>query len=211
MSLLIFGCNESCPPGMVYLEGGLTLVGGSSNYMLKKEQVEVNAVCMDKYEYPNRAGELPRIDVTYQEAKQLCESEGKRLCSDLEWARACRGFEGRKYSYGNLYDSNICNTPIKGAGPLPGKPIPFSRSGQFENCSTPEGVFDLNGNVSEWVEGIWDGPKIAPGNTETEWHICRGGTMWSETFYGQDCLSRHGHPTGSFGADDGFRCCKDPI
>ncbi len=43
------------------------------------------------------------------------------------------------------------------------------------------------------------------------WRTVRGGTMWNETFYGQDCTSRHGHPRTDKYEDDGFRCCAGPL
>jgi hypothetical protein len=45
--------------------------------------------CIDRYEWPNRVRALPRIMVSYGEAKASCESVGKRLCSDTEWTLAC--------------------------------------------------------------------------------------------------------------------------
>ena len=68
--------------------------------------------------------------------------EGKRLCTSAEWELACRGVERRKYSYGNVYDRGKCNTPIDGSGPQGHHP-PFSRSGDYEDCHSPEGYMIL--------------------------------------------------------------------
>ena len=77
-------------------------------------------------------------------------------------------------------------------------------------------MFDLNGNVSEWVADSWTeghGPLMRS-NDQPEAkgpaHVVRGGTMWSQTPYGQSCASSHGHAGDSRFNDDGFRCCADP-
>ena len=45
---------------------------------------------IDRYEYPNRRGSLPRVSVTWTEAQSLCRALGKRLCTEAEWERAAR-------------------------------------------------------------------------------------------------------------------------
>ncbi len=42
-------------------------------------------VCVDRYEYPNRKGEMVKGSVSYQQAKELCEKQGKRICTVEEW------------------------------------------------------------------------------------------------------------------------------
>jgi formylglycine-generating enzyme required for sulfatase activity len=91
-------------------------------------------------------------------------------------------------------------------------------------------VADLNGNVSEWVADSWDGELHGSPDWKTlaqaldepavvaaalsaplaQYRSLRGGTMWSETFYGQSCHSHHAHPRASPADDDGFRCCLIP-
>jgi len=45
--------------------------------------------CVDRYEYPNQAGVKPTVSVTWDEARELCATEGKRLCTADEWTQAC--------------------------------------------------------------------------------------------------------------------------
>jgi len=230
---LILACSitkPSCPEGMVLITAGDTQVGLSEPtraWHRAAHTVDLGTYCIDAYEHPNQNGAIPTANVSWNEAQALCVESGKRLCSENEWERACRGPTGTRYSYGAERNANTCNTPIDGSGPGKGRPAPVSQSGQFENCQTAEGVFDMNGNLSEWVADPWTGeaepfrPEATP-DPDT-WRTLRGGTMWSQTFYGQDCLSRHGHPIEAASGtqanarkpaafknmDDGFRCCAD--
>ena len=218
-----FGCDglpgmgPSCPSDMVLIEAGTTVVGtderGPDYYKPRRTEAH-GSFCIDPYEFPNKKGELPATSHSWDMANQACEQVGKRLCSSLEWGRACRGPEGRKYAYGHRRDPTVCNTPIQGSGP--GRaPAPVAASGTFSRCSTPEGVYDLGGNLSEWVSDPWEG-RAEPFNKDAVvdpamWRTIRGGTMWFSTFYGQECMSVHGHEKASFkNVDDGFRCCADP-
>jgi len=221
MILAMFSCSfhtYTCPEGMILLKGGDFRLGVEQPHRpwhRKQEQVVIGAYCIDQYEFPNTKGMLPKSNVTWEQALGLCQKQGKTLCSSQQWEFACQGMEKRIYSYGNQYNRNRCNTPIIGGGP--GKnPVPLKASGTFSECRTPEGVYDLNGNVSEWVLDSWTGDpepfnKRARVNGKT-WRTLRGGTMWSNTFYGQDCRSRHGHEKKRWkNIDDGFRCCASVV
>jgi len=177
------------------------------------EPVSVAAFDIDRLPYPNDPARPAEPAATRAEAQRLCAAQGRRLCEELEWERACRGTTSRLYSYGNQRDAEACNTPIEGSGPG-NQPAPLAASGAFERCHTPEGVYDLNGNLAEWVSDPWTGApepfnQAAKVDPET-WRTLRGGTMWSHTFYGQDCTSSHGHLVTFKNMDDGFRCCKTP-
>jgi len=98
-------------------------------------------VCVDAYEYPNLADENPRDMVSHEQAVSLCEQAGKHLCTIDEWQAACRGKDNTKYSYGDSYKQNKCNTNTKAA----------KRSGRKEQCRSWWGMYDMNGNLWEWT------------------------------------------------------------
>lgn len=219
--ILLLSCQTewSCPPEMILLDGGTYSVGESQptqTWHQPSASVKLEPYCMDIYEFPNQKGKMPMGNVTWTEAKSLCETEGKRLCSSAEWGRACRGLEKRTVSYGEQYDRNKCNTAINGSGPGVGQPAPIKPSGIFPDCKSPEGIYDLNGSLSEWVSDPWS-DFAEPFNPDAKpdpktWRTLRGGTMWSQTFYGQDCTSRHGHHGETWkNVDDGFRCCANAV
>jgi len=47
--------------------------------------------CIDQFEFPDVACEYPVVWVRAQEAAQICEAQGKRLCDAHEWEGACEG------------------------------------------------------------------------------------------------------------------------
>jgi type II secretory pathway pseudopilin PulG len=106
--------------------------------------VKGKTVCIDAYEFPNKAGEKPRNMVSHDAANRLCESTGKRLCSVEEWQAACRGNSNLRYPYGNSYNQTKCATDLKSAK----EP---NRSGFAEHCRSYYGMYDMSGNLWEWT------------------------------------------------------------
>jgi formylglycine-generating enzyme required for sulfatase activity len=197
---------------MVYLPAGQTLVGPGPNhpemvYALEPGAVDVGGFCIDRLEAHDEAG-LPIARVTWEEAHDACDARGARLCGELEWATACRGHAGRRYSYGDTFEPGRCYTED-----APDYTVAALRpTGSHRDCSTPEGVYDLNGSVAEWTADAHPGPAFPSdgGTPDRHFRVLRGGTMWAAA-YGQDCLSRHWHAERQREADDGYRCCTDPI
>jgi len=190
-----------CPKGMVPVSGYSTpwfwirLADGTHKKKKGKLQ-RIDTFCMDIYEFPNIHHHLPRTEVSFLQAQELCRNEGKRLCSEFEWERACSGINEWAYSYGPEKENFRCNTD----GVVEGDSGFIAPSGSHPGCKNRWGVYDLNGNVSEWVDAK------EPGNLA----VLRGGAPWKSHHYGQSCFSRHAHPINdSSWLDDGFRCCAD--
>jgi formylglycine-generating enzyme required for sulfatase activity len=86
----------------------------------------------------------PVVDVDWNAADAYCRWKGKRLPSGDEWERAARGTDGRLYPWGNRFELQNANTGEgPNSAPLAVGSIPADRS--------PDGVFDLAGNVREWT------------------------------------------------------------
>jgi sulfatase-modifying factor enzyme 1 len=126
--------------------------------------------CIDIFEFPNRACELPMVWGTPSGAEKICEVQGKRLCSQGEWNLACRGDpEGKvdsTYAYGESLDMTICNTNKPHAMGPDGQWLCNAQtaqvawatcatetepSGSFPRCRSRLGVFDQHGNVAEMM------------------------------------------------------------
>jgi formylglycine-generating enzyme required for sulfatase activity len=95
-------------------------------------------------------------------AKKVCELQGKRLCSDIEWNIACRGDPQKgddwKYAYGQKYDLEICHTNLRhrtqcvvhdAKSTWNSCSTDTEPSGAFPKCRSRFGVFDQHGNVAE--------------------------------------------------------------
>jgi hypothetical protein len=111
-------------------------------------------VCIDKYEYPNTKGVMPKGNVSYEEARRLCAAQGKRLCTATEWQWACSGLEGYTYPYGWHFEKDKCNA--RGVNEL-------ETTGLRHHCRGKFGVYDMVGNIFEWVTGPDGKPALMGG------------------------------------------------
>jgi formylglycine-generating enzyme required for sulfatase activity len=150
--------------------------------------VEVHAYCVDQFEFPNKRGVAPTINIAWADAKRLCEGKGKRMCSEDEWEKACKGPGNARWPYGNVFDANACNTEDEA-----GEDRVISPSGRFAKCRSGFGVADLSGNASEW----------------TAEKVIKGGSFGRADFAVR-CSARQAGGAGGKNAEVGFRCCSDP-
>ena len=146
-------------------------------------------VCVDAYEYPNQPDAAPKDMVSQEEAANICKKEGKHLCSIEEWQAACRGKDNFKYSYGNSYKQNKCNTNTKTA----------KRSGRKTQCRSWYGMYDMNGNLWEWTSST---SKQHPDK-----YLVAGGA-WNTNNESRCTESKFSfYPQNQY-PSVGFRCCK---
>jgi hypothetical protein len=147
-------------------------------------------VCMDKYEWPDSEGAVPRAFVNHKEAEDSCRAAGKRLCTAVEWKEACQGPDHDRYPYGARYRENDC----------PAKEVAAARSGRFPVCRSYYGVYDMAGNLWEWTSTPASDPDffmVAGGNWTTGNEATCGLAKFS--FY----------PAVRY-PFVGFRCCQEP-
>jgi formylglycine-generating enzyme required for sulfatase activity len=105
----------------------------------------------------------PASLVTWDEARAYCAFRGARLPTEEEFERAARGTSGRRFPWGNLYNSRVSNhgaydfrDPLTAAGGNPTDArdgfAELAPVGSFPAGKTPEGFMDLAGNVAEWID-----------------------------------------------------------
>lgn len=167
--------------------------------------------CIDRYEYPNQKGETPEVMQSWDDAKAKCEAQHKRLCTDSEWTLACEGPDELPFPYGYARDPARC--PIDKKSPKVNESLLFNPrtqdaevarldqrepSGSRPQCVSAYGVFDLTGNVDEWVVNERGRPHQS---------ALKGGN-WGE--YRNACRpTTRGHDEGFRYYQTGFRCCRD--
>jgi formylglycine-generating enzyme required for sulfatase activity len=124
--------------------------------------------------------------VTFSDAEDFCRFRGARLPTEAEFERAARGQKGRRYPWGELYNSHVANHGRLGLDPSDDSDgyAELAPVGSFPDGRTPEGFLDLAGNVAEWIADFYapgypDGPASDPhgpslgGNVSG--HVVRGG------------------------------------
>ncbi|MBN1592810.1 MAG: SUMF1/EgtB/PvdO family nonheme iron enzyme [Candidatus Coatesbacteria bacterium] len=145
------------PSGMVYVPPGEVKVRvferrHEHGAWLKDYAVEevAEGFFIDKYEFPNVAGEFPLSNVSFIEAQSKCHELGKRLCSMHEWLRACQGPDLKDFCYGKTYIRDRCNASESRDG-LGEEPSTLEASGMRPECKSDYGVYDMTGNLWEWT------------------------------------------------------------
>lgn len=194
--------EEKCPPDMKYIGPGLVKMGSALDDQLRKPgekphtPVEVAPFCIDHYEYPNLLGQVPLINVTWSEAKQYCEAQGKRLCTEVEWERSCKGMSDWRYPYGNDFQAGKCATAVSS-----GQQGTIQPAGKRFACQSQFGVYDLSGNVREWTSSLNEAGDSA--------YVLRGGAA-TDADWGVRCAVRMPAEPDTKSPWIGFRCCKKP-
>ena len=150
-------------------------------------------------------GVLP-ANASWFEAAEACGKAGKRLCTSNEWGSTCQGadavdddnsgsfiddyVEGNQFPYADWHERGWCHDQSDGRK---GEPV---TTGSKLRCRTESGVYDLGGNVAEWIE------------TNEELAVTAGGD------YGSNDKAGCFRPNATWGPGHknkrmGFRCCAD--
>lgn len=181
-------------------------------------------VCIDRYEWPNKKGEKPRLAQSgtpfeagpIDDAETACAASGKRTCTRREWIAACQGPEGSKLPYGATYQAGKCNVdkqwrsvnPVKVAQRNPKELARLDQSepaGSRDECVSSSGAADMVGNAEEWVR-CDQGQEDYRGEHGSRW--CLVGGYWADSRSSCTYVVTKHVPEWHY-YQTGFRCCLD--
>ncbi len=132
--------------------------------------------------------------IDFCDAEAYCRSAGKRLCRADDWLGACTRDGEREFPYGASFIWDACNGTELGVGGT----VPVASLSSCEGGHA--GLFDLVGNVSEWVDDC-------EGTAQNDFCATLGGGWWLEE--NSSCSTRRTFAREIGGAFMGFRCCRD--
>jgi hypothetical protein len=159
--------------------------------------------CVDRDEMASSDDSLPTSDVSWTQAKDLCQHQSKRLCMETEWEFACEGEKMVPYPTGFDRDPSLCNFD-KGdlTDPSTGK-LRDQRepADKLDRCVSPFSVRNMSGNVDEWVfrDRTWG-----------EWRSALKGGWWMAAR--DRCRpATTAHDEHFHELQTGVRCCADAM
>lgn len=178
--------------------------------------------CIDKFELPNKEGAIPSDWLSWYDVKKICESQGKRMCTHSEWAFAAEGPNMHPYPYGDGYhrDKTACNfdnhlsSLTSSFGLVTGDDVLhvsnkesrvglalhslIEPSGSNPRCVSDFGVYDMPGNVDEWVINESNSPYVSG---------LVGGHVFGVRNASRPMTTAHGPNFKWY--ETGGRCCAD--
>jgi TolB-like protein len=205
------GWFDYAPIGMALVPGGELVYPGGDTVLVDSFYIDLYEVTNRAYAYfisatahkapahwkdgivPPGEEEHPVMGVSFEEAARFAAWAGKRLPTEEEWELAAMGNTVCKFPWGDSHRPGASNIWSEGLNNT-------VAVGSYPEDLSPFGLYDVVGNVAEWVDS-WLGPQKL-------YRTYRGGSYYVN-MTDPSLFSRDGHYPNSSNKYVGFRCARD--
>jgi formylglycine-generating enzyme required for sulfatase activity len=152
--------------------------------------------------------QFPVVFANYYRAEEYCRWAGSSLPTEAQWEKAARGPEGYLWPWGNEFNASYLN-----ANYVVGDTTPV---GSYPEGISPYGIYDMAGNVFEWVRDWYSADfyrsqaasiENPAGPSSGQDKILRGGS-WLSNMDAVRTTTRKEFAPGAANYDWGFRCAR---